>query len=68
MKKNSQIPHYISKSCEQIVKFVAKKVRKTLADSKIVRTFALQTRKNSVTTDAKIAQLVEHNLAKVGVA
>ncbi len=49
------------------MKNIAKNATKNLVISKITRNFATQKQKD-IQKLAKIAQLVEHNLAKVGVA
>ena len=61
--------YLINKQLENRRKLFSKKSSKTLADSKISRTFASAIEKTtSVAKFAEIAQLVEHNLAKVRVA
>ena len=45
-----------------------KKSRENFVGSKNMSTFASQSGKTPLVTNAKIAQLVEHDLAKVGVA
>ncbi len=50
-----------------MIKNNRKKVPISFGSLKIMPTFASQSRKNRL-PNAKIAQLVEHNLAKVGVA
>ena len=70
---NSELSISWVEICENRQKFLEKKFRKYLVSSEKSRNFASQSRETRELPakrlqNAKIAQLVEHNLAKVGVA